>query len=367
MAIIPKTLYPGQVDGTATETYPLGKARDITSPGDNTGTPYTADVVNDIWGLLQSLLSYANITADGNPDAVGASQYMDALAARLGSHQPHKLINCVAADVLIDWPQTLDTLAATSSALTFPRAACFDKDGSRLYIVEGNFRKVFQFDLPARFDITSAVYDYTLDLTATLSLNAWGMQWKPDGTSMFVSTSTTTNIFEFACTTPWDLSTASYASKSWDASTEMGVNNARCFQFTGEGTKLWWVCSDGLVYEYTLSTAWDLSTAAYASASYDLTTTGPDIPQLAVWSTDGRRLLGVGQDASDDLMYMQWNASTAYDLSTLSAVGSVTTVDLPAGAVFVPMATRDGARLLAGDQANDKLYSVIINRLCVSA
>mgnify|MGYP005827765319 CR=1 FL=1 len=78
MAIIPESQYPGKIKPASTE-YPYGQARNITLPGDGTGTPWEAALVNDLFGFQQALLSAANITPSGDPDAVGASQYLDAI------------------------------------------------------------------------------------------------------------------------------------------------------------------------------------------------------------------------------------------------------------------------------------------------
>lgn len=79
MALIPKNRYPGQIDISDPSGYPQGKAQDISSPGDGTGTPWQEDLVNDFFGLEQALLAQAAITPSGNPDKVGASQYLLAI------------------------------------------------------------------------------------------------------------------------------------------------------------------------------------------------------------------------------------------------------------------------------------------------
>lgn len=78
MAINPETQYPGKI-APATPEYPYGGARNITTPGDGTGTPWDAALVNDIFGFQQALLGRANSVPSGTPDKVGASQYLDAL------------------------------------------------------------------------------------------------------------------------------------------------------------------------------------------------------------------------------------------------------------------------------------------------
>jgi hypothetical protein len=79
MALIPGTRYPAQTDADA--DYPHGKARNAGSYQDGTGTPLEKDWLNDDWGFKQALLAAASITPSGDPDKVGASQYLDALLA----------------------------------------------------------------------------------------------------------------------------------------------------------------------------------------------------------------------------------------------------------------------------------------------
>lgn len=80
MAISPKDRYPSQID-TSDGDYPEGKAQNIVSPGDGTGTPWEKDLVNDLFGFQQALLDAASDTPSGDPDKVGASQYLDAVRA----------------------------------------------------------------------------------------------------------------------------------------------------------------------------------------------------------------------------------------------------------------------------------------------
>lgn len=78
MAIRPADAYPGQVV-TSDPEYPHGKARNVAYDGDPTGTPLHERWLNDVWGWCQALLDAASITPSGDPDRVGASDYLDAL------------------------------------------------------------------------------------------------------------------------------------------------------------------------------------------------------------------------------------------------------------------------------------------------
>lgn len=83
MAIAPGAVYPGQTI-TSDPGYPLGRARNVTVSGDGIGFPLEQTWVNDLFGLLQSLLIETGITPSGTADAVGASQYLTALQQMMG-------------------------------------------------------------------------------------------------------------------------------------------------------------------------------------------------------------------------------------------------------------------------------------------
>ena len=88
MALRPIDRYPGQtVDGGA--DYPDGRARNITTPGDGTGTPWERDLVNDWLGFFQGLLVEAGISASGEVDTAVLSDRINALkrlTRRIGCH-----------------------------------------------------------------------------------------------------------------------------------------------------------------------------------------------------------------------------------------------------------------------------------------
>ncbi len=78
MSINPETQYPGKVAASSSE-YPYGQAQNITTPGDGTGTPWEAALLNDIFGQQQALLKASGIVPSGSPDQVGASQYLQSI------------------------------------------------------------------------------------------------------------------------------------------------------------------------------------------------------------------------------------------------------------------------------------------------
>lgn len=83
MAINPRdeSVFDGKIDETDLTNYPYGKPRDITTPGDGTGTPWEQVGIREIWGMQQRLLTLAGITPNGNSETAQASQYVEAIQA----------------------------------------------------------------------------------------------------------------------------------------------------------------------------------------------------------------------------------------------------------------------------------------------
>lgn len=72
--------YPGRFNNPSAG-YPGGSFKNRTTPTAKDGSYLEKDWANDKEGFFQSLLSAAGITANGAVDAVGASQFFDALQA----------------------------------------------------------------------------------------------------------------------------------------------------------------------------------------------------------------------------------------------------------------------------------------------
>ena len=95
-------------------------------------------------------------------------------------------------------------------------------------------------------------------LTVDLAVSA-------DGTKAYVVGGTfTAAVYQYTLNTPWDISTGSYASKSMPVGGQETVPMG--LAFSADGTKAYIVGEQNTaVYQYTLRTAWDISTGSYTS------------------------------------------------------------------------------------------------------
>jgi hypothetical protein len=116
LALNPATAYPSQVDLTDTAGYPYGRAKNVTSIGDGTGTPLEQKWVSDLFGFEQALLAAVAATPSGTADKVGASQYLDAILS-LADTRAKNALQVVAAT---NWPERASgpgSIAAVNSEI----------------------------------------------------------------------------------------------------------------------------------------------------------------------------------------------------------------------------------------------------------
>ena len=171
----------------------------------------------------------------------------------------------------------------------------------------------------AGYDIANASYDSKSFSVATQETVPFDLDFKPDGTSFVIVGQTNDTAYQYNCSVAWDISTASYASKSLSLSSQM--TSPRGILFNNDGTKMYVQGSDAdAIFEYSLTTPYDISTGSYSNVSLDLTTAASGFlgGQFSIPSggaQDGTKLY-VGCFNTDRIY--SWTLGTAWDLSTAS-------------------------------------------------
>lgn len=149
-------------------------------------------------------------------------------------------------------------------------------DGTKMYVGDGTSDTVYQYTLGAAWDLTGTSYDSKSYNPAEM-VDIVAIFFSSDGTKMYLGDATET-IFQYTLGTAWDVSTASYASKSLAVGAPfVGSASLAGLFIDSTGTKIL-VCDrfDSVgVYQFTLGTAWDISTGTYDSVSYDPSTQAP--------------------------------------------------------------------------------------------
>lgn len=197
----------------------------------------------------------------------------------------------------------------------------FKPDGTKMYVIcnaqsSGNSGEIFQYSLSTPFDVSTASYD---SKTFAADLQGTGMFISSDGTKLYVSEDGGANtVIEYTLSTAWDISTASASGSTYNFSAQL--TKAWGIYFKSDGTEMYlWSQSDARIYQYTLSTGFDLSTASYTG----FFATGVSMSYGAGMSDDGVYFY-VASGTSSGIVY-QYECSTPYDITTASAAGSYDT------------------------------------------
>lgn len=110
MAIDPSARYGAQLD-LSDPAFPHGKPRNVSTPGDGTGTPFEAGWLSDLFGWQQDLLDAAGLTPSDVPDEVGSSQYNAGIRAIVSER--------FDGDGRVEFPATLtETVVVPAAAFT---------------------------------------------------------------------------------------------------------------------------------------------------------------------------------------------------------------------------------------------------------
>ena len=197
----------------------------------------------------------------------------------------------------------------------YPQDIKFNNDGTKMFVVGDNSNAIREYHLTTGFDISTASYD-SLFSVASQDTNPRGLAFNNDGTKMFVAGWKNQRVFEYHLTTGFDISTASYDSNLSISSNAGGSNG---LAFNSDGTKMFVNAANSSdeVVEYTLSTGFDVSTASYDSSF--VTQSQDTSPQGLAFSNDGKKMFVAG-DTGDDIN--EYTLSTGFDVSTASFVGS---------------------------------------------
>ena len=216
---------------------------------------------------------------------------------------------------------------SVSSQDTSPLGFTFSTDGTKMYISGAASDSFYQYTLSTAFDLSTASYD---SVSLPYSTNNSGVAFKTDGTKMYITSYSNDDVRQYSLSTAWDLSTASYDSVSFSVASQDSAPYD--LTFSTDGKKMY--ISGGQlkrIHQYSLSSAWDLSTASYDSVYLDASV---DCPNLygAVFSKDGLQLFAV---CASNQTIQQYSLTTAFDLSTASAGGTFSVSGLFTSSIFL--------------------------------
>ena len=250
----------------------------------------------------------------------------------------------------------VDVLNATYDSVSFsvaaeeinPNGLFFSADGSKMFVMGFTGDDVNEYVLSTPWVVSSATYSTVFSVFAQETAPS-GLFFRADGLKMYVVGTTNDTVFQYALTSPWSVATASYESISFSVATQEITPVGIFFKPDGLSMYITGSSSDG-VYQYTLSTAWNVSTATFLQT---LSVSAQDTaPQEVSFTGDGTRMFVLGSTGDDVNVY---NLTTPWDISTSTFVNSfsVSAQELIPSALYIKP---DGTKMYMLGTTNDTVY-----------
>ena len=186
------------------------------------------------------------------------------------------------------------------------------------------------------------------------------VEFNTDGTKMFIVGGTLDFVYEWTLTTGFDISTATYdgGAEAFDLhknnNAAKGDGQPRGIHFNPEGTKMFVVGNAAdEINQYTLSTGFDVSTTSTANpVRKDITATVGGSPQGLEFNTDGTKMFVVHRSGTNSLH--EFTLTTGFDISTMINDGSdvkSTIIDDLNGAFGIAFSS-DGTKMFVVENSN---------------
>jgi len=213
-----------------------------------------------------------------------------------------------------------ETLAPQNSS---PKDLTFKSDGVKMYIADGG-NTIDEYTLSGAWDVSSATFIQSLDVSVEVG-NLRGINVSADGMMIFVGDrSSTYDIRRYSTSGAWSLTGGTFdTGQAYAPFSEVTGSDAYSYDvFLSSDGFMMYVLGNSydVIYEYTLGTAWDLTTVSYGDTSDDyLDVTTQDSDPGGFWMDESHiYLLG----SSNDYVYQYDFPITASFTGTVSEEGS---------------------------------------------
>lgn len=240
----------------------------------------------------------------------GTEIYLTGFDPDSGSSAVSQISLTTGYDLTTNVSEKVVVLAEASN----PTDISFKSDGTRMFIVDEPVpNKILRYDLSTPWDIDTAAYvgPGSFEIRSQES-NPYALEFGDNGSKMYV-TGTGNIVYQYTLSTPYEVSTASYNFVSFSVSAQ--EYTTRALTFNNDGTKMYITGSGSdFLYQYTLTTPWDIDSASYDSVSVDLDDQDFN-PYGIEFNNDGTKFFMIGLSGDD---ISEYTLSTAYDISTLN-------------------------------------------------
>jgi sugar lactone lactonase YvrE len=252
---------------------------------------------------------------------------------------------------------------SVSARDTAPSGLAFSTDGLKMFVLGDTGNNVVVYNLSIAWDVSTAVFSYESGALATETTPV-GLAFSTDGLKMFVVGQSADLVQEYTLATAFTISTSALTTSATFSIVAQDTTTGG-MAFSSTGTKLWLVgATADSIFEYTLGTAFSIATATYTT-SFSVasqTTTSSDI----CVTNDGKNLL-VTDSVTDDVY--QYTLATANSIATALYTNSFYVGGIEGAPTGIAIHPTNAFMYLVGS-GNDTVYqyqNLLVSKLGTSA
>jgi WD40 repeat protein len=328
------------------------------------GTDLSADWCNGVQESLVRVIEAAGIT----PASPGYTQLLEALHTLFdvqldGSSSSLAPSQLLAVGYFIPNAPYSGVYLSVTPQDNSPRDLVFKPDGTKLFVLGSQNDAIYEYALSIPFALDTATFTTSFSI-ASQETSAQGLAFNADGTKFYVvgAGGGTDTVFQYSLSSAYNMTTASYASVSFN-----GVNtqdtNIQSIAFNTVGTKMYILGeTNNAVFQYTLATPFVVSSATYDGVNLNITSED-DVPTGMAFTPDGTKFFVVG---SNTPAVYQYNLATAYNLSTAVYSGNSAFVGAqeitPQGVSF----SADGSKMYVVGSSADAVLMYYASRIVIA-
>jgi len=272
------------------------------------------------------------VTSTVNDDDISSSK--EAFTMSMGAVDAVSMTSTPAAPATLA-PVLNDSYNATAQ-VTNTHAVQFKPDGTKMYLLSFSTQTVEQYSLSTAWDVTTATYDSKSLAVGGQELSPQALFISTDGTRLYIA-GADNHISQWNMTA-WDVGSALYVNDGTHAGSGTSVGG---MFFSSDGSAVWEVYVSGYVYRHSLSSPWLISSIQLDGTWVDLRSESTDFSGIT-FSADGTKMFL--SDNTENSVF-QYALSPAWDETSATYEG------------LFSMGAQDGfpADITFGDSGN-KLY-----------
>ena len=311
-------------------------------------TAYDYDTLKENIADLDSRVGEANTASNigGYEEIFKQKEGVDLEFRTLRAGTGIDIYNSVPTDTWDIANCSYDTVSKdVSSQDSSPNDVAFNSDGSKMYIVGSSSDTVYQYTLSTPWNVSTATYDSISKDVSSQESSPYGVAFNSDGSKMYIVGSKNKTVFQYTLSTPWNVSTATYDTVSKNVSSQDSIPYG--VAFNSDGSKMYIVGGgNDTVFQYTVG-----GTAEYDYVQVDVTP--DDIKLDDLGAPDDNTDLNASTSAhglmpkldNNPIHFINGQGSWTIPHKVVTIADGDTTPDVSGGDIFVTSANTGATKI----------------------